>query len=177
MKLQRSNTLLSAVFCLLFAVCSGSLAPKAAPSGSVCCTFETYDCVSTNTAWTLSATLSPPIPPPLPGNNFLWTETAGATAYFPIISVNVPSSAFTLKFYIDSPPAELLISFYRVSDGKSVLLGNLNYGPGVWNSVLIPCANCCDSIGNCFGQLKIEARELGGTIVAIDDVYIDGNCF
>ncbi|GAB6023634.1 hypothetical protein CHUAL_008401 [Chamberlinius hualienensis] len=172
MKLQRSNKLLSVTICLLAVVYSGSGAPPA------CCDFEVYNCASPTT-WTWTATATPPIQTPPPwSSGYIWTQTPGAQALFPTVTVKETDS-FSFYYYIADLPANLNVTFFPTV-GAPVTLAIIPYS-GVYTWIYaspIHCSSCCGGSASCDGQLSIEAVETVGTVVAVDDVFLNyDDCF
>ncbi|GAB6023553.1 hypothetical protein CHUAL_008325 [Chamberlinius hualienensis] len=142
--------------------------------GTVCCSFDTFNCASSSSDWYWSATIPSPIPSP--GSTYLWTDIAEGVALFPIVSVEIIGTTFSLNYYIDSPAANIKVDFYPIGV-LPVQLGTLSYTAGNWNTTTFNCVLCCDLALSCNGQLGITSEQGGGVIVAVDTVLMNSDCF
>ncbi|GAB6023633.1 hypothetical protein CHUAL_008400 [Chamberlinius hualienensis] len=145
-----------------------------------CCNFDVDNCAtSTNWIWSANATPIPPIPyPPPSGGGYIWTQTGGAQALFPLVNVPNIGAYFSFYYYIESSAADIQVAFYPTG-GSPVIVTILSYTTSyTWlYTGSLACNNCCGGPGSCDGRLGITAVETGGTIVAVDEVLFNGGCF
>ncbi|GAB6023552.1 hypothetical protein CHUAL_008324 [Chamberlinius hualienensis] len=149
--------------------------PPTTPSPSICCNFDSYDC-TTSSSWTWSAVSNPAILPPPTGGYYIWTEKGGTQALFPTVTVPNTGYSFSFYYYIQSAAADITVTFFPTGYSP-VSLGTLSYSTSKWLYATLPCNQCCDGISACTGQLAISTAQIGGIVVAVDNVLLNNACF